>query len=231
MTKSILVVLLAVLTFISVACAAGKPEESFKKDFPEVKVESVKESPIKGVYEVVTSANILYYYPAKGYIIVGPIINKDKKNLTADRMGELASAKYKELALDKAIKIGNGKNIVVEFTDPDCPFCRKMSDYLKTRTDLTRYVFLYPLPMHQNAPAKIKYILCSDDKVKTLEEVMKGKLDNAEFKVCDDKKIADLVDEHRKITVKTGINGTPAFFVNGKFVSGADIPKFESYLK
>jgi thiol:disulfide interchange protein DsbC len=33
------------------------------------------------------------------------------------------------LDLDKALRIGTGKTTVIEFTDPDCPYCRKAYQY------------------------------------------------------------------------------------------------------
>jgi thiol:disulfide interchange protein DsbC len=54
--------------------------------------------------------------------------------------------RVKEIPLEKGIKIGDGKSVVIEFTDPDCTFCRKAADWLeKNREGVTRYVFLYPI--------------------------------------------------------------------------------------
>jgi len=228
--KRILVLLLLMFALVSAgACAAGKPGESLKKDFPDLKFDSIKETVIKGLYEVVVEGNILYYYPEKSLIVAGHIYAKDKKDLTAERINELVAAKAKDIPTDKAVKHGNGKNVVVEFTDPDCPFCRKMSAYLKTRTDLTVYTFLFPLTqIHPKAEAKAKWVLCSKDPVKALDEVMEGKHDNDELKLCNDPKIDTLLQEHINLGGKLGIRGTPAFFINGTFINGADIKKFEA---
>ena len=40
-----------------------------------------------------------------------------------------------EIDVSKAITIGSGPKTVVEFTDPDCPFCRKASKYFEGRRD------------------------------------------------------------------------------------------------
>ncbi|MBF0328314.1 MAG: DsbC family protein [Nitrospirae bacterium] len=235
MSKGIFTGMIIALIFMSTACEGGKVEESLKKDFPKLKFESVKESEVNGLYEVVTGGRILYYYPKKGYIVVGPIITKESDgnvNLTEERMRQLSSAKAKDIPVSKGIKIGSGKNVVIEFTDPDCPYCRKMSDYLKTRDDLTRYVFMFPLTnIHPKAEAKSRYVLCSSDQAKALEEVMSGKFDSKDPEECKDKKGAEKLEEQINIATQLGINGTPAFYVNGNFVSGADTKKFESFLK
>lgn len=229
--KKILLVLLMGVVLVVGACTAGNPGESLKKNFPDLKFDSIKESPIKGLYEVVQDCNVLYYYPGKSLIVAGHIYAKDKQDLTARRINELMVSKARDLPLDKAIKEGSGKNVVIEFTDPECPFCRKMNAYFKTRQDLTVYTFLLPLPqIHPKAGAKAKWILCSKEQGKALDEIMEGKRDNEELKPCDDPKVDSLLKEHMDLGARLGIKGTPAFFVNGTFVNGADIKKFEAAL-
>lgn len=57
----------------------------------------------------------------------GALVDKEGLNLTQIRLVE-------ELPLDKAIKIGTGPIKVVEVTDPDCPYCRKASQFLRVKT-------------------------------------------------------------------------------------------------
>jgi thiol:disulfide interchange protein DsbC len=66
----------------------------------------------------------------------------------------------------KSITIGSGAKTVFEFTDPDCPYCRKASKYFEGRTDVTRHVFFYPLPRHPKAKDKAQYILSQDERTK-----------------------------------------------------------------
>ena len=79
--------------------------------------------------------------------------------------------------LSKALVIGNGPQKVIEFTDPDCPFCRKAAAYFHNRRDITRYVFFNPLAMHPNARKKVQYILSSPEKTRLYHEVMSGLID------------------------------------------------------
>jgi len=50
------------------------------------------------------------------------IVTKEKKNLTQERSSELQGKKFKDLPLEKAVKIGSGPHTVIEITDPDLPF-------------------------------------------------------------------------------------------------------------
>ncbi len=211
--------------------AAGpvKPENAVKNAFPQLKVDSVFASEASGIYEVISGQNVFYFVPEKDFMIVGEIFTKDGRNITQDRKQSLMAAKLKELPMNKAVKIGTGKNVVVEFTDPDCPYCRKASDGLKTRTDVTRYIFFAPMA-HPNALPKIHHILNADDKAKAYEEMMGGA--DAPRPGSDyPEAIKKLAAEHMDWAKKVGISGTPTFFVNGKAVVGADLARIDALIK
>jgi thiol:disulfide interchange protein DsbC len=211
------------------ATAAVKPEASFKQAFPQVKVDDFQATDINGMYEVVTGQNILYYLPEKDYVILGEIFTKEGKSLTAEKKGQMAAKLVQSLPLDKAVKIGEGKNVIIEFTDPDCPFCRRAAEYLMKKTDVTRYVFFAPLA-HPAAITKIQYILNAENKVKAYDSMMLGQEIPANAPPVSDR-IKALAQEHMELAKKMGVQGTPTFFVNGQQVVGADTNKIEQLLK
>ena len=219
------------LMLLPVLAVSETMEENFKKLFPNIPVESIMPTEIKGVYEVVSQNQIGYFAPEPGYLILGEIIDRNGTNITVKRRNENIASKSKDLPLDKALKIGNGKNIILEFTDPDCPYCRKASSFLSQKTDVTRYVFFLPLPMHKDAENKVKYIFCSNDKAKAYEEAMQGKLDSQKYEICKKPEIDDLVRIHKDASKKMGINSTPFFIVNGKSISGANTPEIDKALQ
>ncbi|HEX2965069.1 MAG TPA: DsbC family protein [Syntrophorhabdaceae bacterium] len=217
---------------ITESAEPAKIEDVFKKAFPQVPFDSIKLTDIKGIYEVTRGSDIIYFLPENGYVIAGDIINKDGKSLTQQRKAELVADKAKDLPLDKAIKIGNGKNIIVEFTDPDCPYCRKASEYLEQKKDLaTRYIFFLPLPMHPDAENKVKSIFCAQDKAKAYEDAMKGKMDDQKYEKCDKPEAVALLNAHKQLAQRLGITGTPHFIINGKkSITGANTPEIEAAL-
>ncbi|HYG67396.1 MAG TPA: thioredoxin domain-containing protein, partial [Anaeromyxobacteraceae bacterium] len=99
----------------------------------------------------------------------------------------------------------------------------------------------YPLPNHTQAPKAAEAAHCAGDQGKYWE--MHGKLfavggklevpslkgyakelglDQAKFDQCLDSGVkAAVVEGHRKAGEEAGVNGTPAFFVNGQLISGA----------
>lgn len=213
-------------------------DDAFKKAFPQIKYDSITPTDIKGVYEIVAGPNIGYFAPEPGYLIVGEIRDKNGNNITAKRRSEIAAArnqailaKSKSLPLDKAVKVGTGKSTVIEFTDPDCPYCRTAAAFFKKKNDVTKYVFFFPLPSHPDAENKVKYVFCAQDKAKAYDEAMSGKLDDKKYQSCKKPEADDLLKQHKDLAMSLGISSTPLFIVNNKVVPGADIPKLEEALK
>ncbi|MBS4944374.1 MAG: DsbC family protein, partial [Neisseria mucosa] len=116
----------------------------------DLKVLSVNETPIKGIYEVVVSGKQIIYTDAKGdYMLVGDLINVNtRQSLTEERAADLNKIDFASLPLDKAIKEvrGNGKLKVAVFSDPDCPFCKRLEHEFEKMTDITIYTFMMPIP-------------------------------------------------------------------------------------
>jgi thiol:disulfide interchange protein DsbC len=234
MNKRTIVSILFALVFVSVISgnlSAETVEQTLAKEFPRAEFDSIKPTDIKGVYEVIKGSDIIYFVPDPGYLIVGDIYNKEGRNVTEGRKGELFAENAKNLPLDKAVKVGSGKNTIVEFTDPDCPYCRTASSFFGQRKDVTRHIFFFPLPMHEDAENKIKYILCADNRVKAYEDAMQGKLDDQKYEKCSKPEAAELLELHKQIGQKMRISGTPFFIINGKkSVVGANIPEIEEAL-
>jgi protein-disulfide isomerase len=135
---------------------------------------------------------------------------------------------------------------IVEFSDFECPYCSRaeetVSEVMRVYGDKIRLVYRdLPLPMHPNAPKAAEAAHCAGDQGKYWEmhaklfanqraldpAALKGyardlKLDQAKFDKClDSGATASIVEEGRKAGTEAGINGTPAFFVNGILISGA----------
>ncbi|HEV2855339.1 MAG TPA: thioredoxin domain-containing protein [Thermoanaerobaculia bacterium] len=140
----------------------------------------------------------------------------------------------------------NAPVTIVEFSDFQCPFCSRLTPTIKQVEekygDKVRVVFRqYPLPFHQNAQKAAEASLCAADQGKFWEmhdamfanqqalEVDKLKAKAAElglnaeqFNQClDSGKHAATIQADMKDGSAVGVNGTPALFINGRFLSGA----------
>lgn len=215
-----------------VACGAnaGAPKEptveQVKKaamtKLPKAKINSVRETPIKGLYEIVVNGNAIFYIDAKAdYLIQGELIQiAGKKNLTAATFQEMRKDAFNTIPLDLAIKEvkGDGSRKLVVFSDPDCPFCHQLEkNALKDMTNITVYTLLYPLPIHPDAARKSALIWCAPDRTKAWRDWMdQGKLPENDGK-CDTP-----IAQIQKLGEQWGVEGTPAIVLqNGNMLPGA----------
>ncbi len=140
-----------------------------------------------------------------------------------------AAAAAGQMDLTKALKIGSGKTVVIEFTDPDCPYCRKGAAFFRDRRDVTRYIFFNPLPMHPQAGDKARFILSSGDPTQAYEEVMSGMLDSKKPTGITDAGSKRL-EEQMAIAKEARADSTPTFIICGRIIQGFDQGKIESAL-
>jgi protein-disulfide isomerase len=138
------------------------------------------------------------------------------------------------------------KLALVEFSDFQCPFCGRVEPTLKQIEkeygDEVRIVFKHlPLSIHPKAPAAHAAAEAAHlqgkfwemhDKIfadqqgmspeKYLEYAGELHLDLDRFKKdLASSEVKQRIDEDAKEAAKLGVSGTPAFFVNGRFLSGA----------
>lgn len=135
---------------------------------------------------------------------------------------------------------------IIEFSDFECPFCLRafptVSEVLKTYGNRVRLVYRhYPLPNHPNARPAAEASACANEQGKfwpyhdrlfgSPDRLTTGDLkrhaaelglDTAAFNACvDTRKYQKDVDADITAANAAGVGGTPAFFINGRPISGA----------
>ena len=218
-----LILTLLATVLVTTACSAGEAEirKNIEARFPGAKVDSVSKTPVSGIYEVVVDGDQVIYSDGKAsYVIVGEMLEtKDKRNLTRERIDKMQEVKFDTLPLDQAIKVvrGDGSRKIAVFSDPDCPYCRKLEPELAKLDNVTIYTFLYPLPFHKDAARKSKVVWCSADKVKAWDDLMlRNTLPENGATDCPNPVEANLA-----LGQKLKVQGTPAIiFTNGKRAPG-----------
>lgn len=217
--------LLLALAFTAAAGAAVANEANVKKafqaKFPKATVQSVTKMPFLNLYEIVVDGEVLYADEKFDYLVDGNIIQtKNMSNLTEKTKRKLSAIPFEELPLDLAFKKvkGKGERKLAVFSDPDCPFCKRVEGDLDKLDNVTLYMFLYPIEsLHPNAPEISKKIWCSPDKAKAWDDYMKNKVAPTAESSC-----ANPVDKIVEYGKKKGINGTPTLiFASGERVPGA----------
>ncbi len=202
---------------------------NLEKTFPQLKIDSIGESPVKGFYQIF-SGDLLLFVNQDGYLFYGNIWSPDGKNVTEAIRDKILAEKLKKIPLDKALVIGSGPHKVIEFDDPECPFSRKANEFLAKRTDVTRYVFLFPLTqLHPDAEKKARYILAQKEQGKAFLEVLAGGMDGKPLPDADGQ--TPRLDEMVKIGQGIGVSATPTLWIDGVAVKGADIPRMSALLE
>ena len=150
--------------------------KAFSQKFPKATVQSVTKLPYLGLYEIVVEGEVLYADDKFEYLLDGSIIStKNMTNLTEQRKQRLSAIPFNELPLELAFKKvkGNGERKLAVFSDPDCPFCKRVENDLAKLDNVTIYMFLFPIDsLHPKAPEMAKKIWCSPDKVKAWDDYM-----------------------------------------------------------
>ncbi len=130
------------------------------------KIDEVRPTPMKGLYEVRIGTD-LFYTDAKGnYVIQGELIDtKARRNLTEDRIAKLTAVDFSALPLKDAFTIvrGDGKRKVAVFEDPNCGYCKRFERDLQNVDNVTVYLFLYPI-LSPDSAEKSRNIWCAKDK-------------------------------------------------------------------
>lgn len=139
----------------------------------------------------------------------------------------------------------NAPITLIAFSDYECPYCKRaettVEEVLKAYPDKIRYYHRdFPLDFHANARPAAMAARCANeqgkfwayrtalfasaelsaDRLKAIAD--ETGLDRTKFDEClASDKFAAAIDKDMADAATVGVNGTPAFFVNGRMLSGA----------
>ena len=236
MVKTKLAVLLAAGLLTSCVGAQNSVEATIKKNIEPrlggAKIESIKETPYGGLYEVRVAGDILYTDKKGEYLVIGHVYDtKTTRDLTRERIDEINKIKFSDLPLGDAIKQvkGDGKRVIAVFEDPNCGYCKRLRQTtLKDLDNVTIYTFMYNI-LSEDSFEKSKNIWCAPDRSKAWDDWMiGGKAAPAAAPNC-----ATPNDKVLALGQKLKIQGTPAiFFADGSRIPGAvDLATLEKKLE
>ncbi|TAN56848.1 MAG: DsbC family protein [Rhodospirillales bacterium] len=219
---------------LSVAAQAdegvGNLEKRLKDLYPATQIERVKTSEISGLYEVTMGKNAAYTDSTGRYFVFGHLYDmKAQRDLTAERMEKRQRINFAQLPLDDAIKTvhGKGERVLVVFSDPDCPFCKRLEPELDKLDNVTLYTFPYPLEsLHPESPDKAVAVWCAPDRARAWADLMKTGKAPAN-KNCDNP-----IQRNIQLAQRLGVNGTPTLFAaDGRMLPGAaSVERIEQWL-
>ena len=213
---------------------------ALQKAYPQNRIRLARETPVAGFYEVILAEGVSYVFINPETLEKLDLIDEknrdayfqhwifggvfyDMKNqidLTAPMKKLAQMIDVNKLPIENAIVREKGKanNTLFVFTDPRCPFCKKLEAELVKLQDVRIYTFLTPLTsLHPDAKELSARIFCAKDKAQAFEDFM---LKGAE--INEPAQCKTTLDANERLMSELGVKGTPTiFFENGERVTGA----------
>jgi len=224
MTRVFSLLILTMLIFSS-GCQAGPPTDSASVEqtiranvlhlTPKLRIDAIRPlTAIPGLYEI-RSGNHIFYTDADGsHAIFGNILRtKDHHDLTAARLEDINRVDWSKLPLSDAIVSGDPKGTPVAiFTDPECPYCRKLEQTLLHVKGIKVYSFLFPLErIHPRARAQSEAIWCARNRHRTMQDIM---LKNRPLSKFSRVSCNTPINRNIKLGQRLGITGTPTMIAH-----------------
>jgi thiol:disulfide interchange protein DsbC len=188
--------------------------------YPSTRFGAIHSTAWPGVFEVAMGANLAYVDATGRYFLFGHLYDmRQQRDLTAERKDAMARIDFGSLPLADALTEvrGKGTRTLAIFSDPDCPYCRRLEAELRGLDDVTIHTFLMPLAsLHPAARGKAVSVWCAPDRLATwqalmLRDVMPIQAD------CPHP-----VDRNVTLGEQLGINGTPTLIAgDGRVLAGA----------
>lgn len=185
----------------------------------------VKPSEVPGMWMVEVEKDRrrlpIYVDYSKNYLVSGNVIRlADKSNVTQEQHARMNRVDISRIPLEDALLVGkaNAKTKVIVFTDPECPYCKKLHtellEVVRLDPGIAFLIKLFPLAMHPNAYDISRSIVCNNS-LEMLEASFAGK--PVPPPLCDTR----VVDQTIALVADLGIRSTPTLVMpDGLVVPG-----------
>lgn len=197
-----------------------------KETRPQLDIASIRDTPVSGIYEVISGGGV-YYVSANGrYLFSGDMINLEEGiNLTDERRAELAHEVVGELDRSDMVVFepasGPVENYLTVFTDHTCPYCQRLHEEVLQMVEEypveVRYAMFPRAGTESSAAATLKDIWCADDPARALTAAKEGRSVPSRASDC-----STPLDAHWRAAQQIGVSGTPYILVgdDGPVVPG-----------
>lgn len=213
MMKKLCSIAVALLLSHSAFAAEDTLKNKLNQQYPALKIENLQKTEMPGLYSATLNEQVVYLDEAGQYLFTGSMIRlKDQKNLTKDLVLQQNSIDWKKLPLNNAIKTvrGTGKRQLAVFSDPNCPYCKRLETELAKLTDVTIYTFIYPLKPQSIAVSK--QVWCDKNPAQAWRNLLQKNINPSAAATC-----ANPIQQNLKLGESLGVNGTPTLILSNGF--------------
>ncbi len=183
------------------------------KSMPGLTVDSLRPTPVKGLYELVSGSDIAYVTSDGSHMIQGTLFNvRERKNLTEKTLSSSRAQSLK--TIDPASLVvfpakGVAKHTITVFTDPSCPFCVRLHSELQKLNELgitVRYALYARNGNGTLTGRQLTEVLCAADQKSEIDKFFHSPSREAKGANC---KKAEGLERIAKVAQQVGLKGTP----------------------
>ncbi len=226
---------LLLATFSFQAHAEGEKESAAKakiENLLRMQVSEIKDSPIPGLYQVMTERGLFYVSQDAKYFVHGRIFNLDEgmRNETEDALASVRIDGMKNFENDMIeFKAKDERYEVTVFTDITCGYCRRLHNQVEEynkRGITVRYLAFPRGGPNSKSFTDMQSVWCAADKQDAMTAAKAG--DSVKSASC-----ANKVHDQYMFGQQVGVNGTPAIMLaDGSMLPGYQPPEqLEQYLR
>jgi len=226
MIRSCLAVVATLSLLIGSALHAAEADfdqirKNIEANLPGIPVGSLEETPIEGIYELVTDGQIYYINESATYLLDGSLISlQNRENLTEGRLGGLHVGLIGDIGEENMLiyepEQESNRSITV-FTDISCGYCRRLHSELDTLLEegvRVRYLLFPRAGLGTQAHKDLESVWCADDPQAAMTNAKAG--GTIEPKSCENP-----IESHVALAERIGLRGTPLIYLdNGERVPG-----------
>lgn len=200
--------------------AATDPRADIAKKFPGMKVEDIRPSPIKGLFEVTLGADTGYVSADGRFLISGEMFDiESRTNLTETGRNDIRKKLLAKLDEKEMIVFAPDapKHTITVFTDVECGYCRKLHSEIEQINKLgvrVRYMAYPRAGPGTDDWTKMEAVWCSKDRKSAITQAKQG----TDVKAAG---CATPVAKQYALGEQFGVRGTPAIFTaSGDYIGG-----------
>lgn len=147
----------------NLAAAAGQAQRQLRQTFTNLEFEDFGRAPVNGpLYQANAGGRIIYYAPESEHLLFATVYDRNGVNVTALAQEAIARKRLAGIDTSQALVIGpQDAPEVIEFTDPDCPYCRALDRFWAAKAaegKPVRRLIFFVSGIHPQAAAKAEHI-------------------------------------------------------------------------
>lgn len=204
----------------AVVADQASDEAAIRKMLAPIPLDSVRVSPVPGIYEVASGSQVVYMSADGRYMFQGELVDMQTRQNLTEPTRRKAILKAIEGIDEKQMVIyepEKTRHTITVLTDIDCGYCRKLHNEIDEFMDAgirVRYMMYPRAGKGSDAYNKAVAVFCSDDPNQALTDAKNGK--RIEMRTCDNP-----VDSQMALVEQVGARGTPfIIFENGQVQPG-----------